>query len=296
MKFNEKLKELRIQKNLTQDDVASHLHISRQSVSKWEQGINEPDIQTLKQLCLLFEVPIDELIDDDREVVLSKEEKKRRVSKNLFIAQITICLFNILNILCLLVFIPSKVVTHYDFAGNATYGSKFTYLLFLTLPIIVILISALFKLFTKNNIHYKKHAVFTNCTFLIMQILFFIGTFIPMVLLIEFDEITFSRFMICEIALIFICATVSTNPIVNKNPNFYAGFRTSFTLSNKEAWHKVNMLQCILGFIAAVIMLVASLVIKEHWVIYSIFLVLISCIITYIYHEVLRHKMKKINT
>lgn len=294
MKFNEKLKELRIQKNLTQDDVANHLHISRQSVSKWEQGINEPDIQTLKQLCLLFEVTIDELIDDDKEVVLSKEEKRSRVSKTLFIAQATICLLNILNILCLLVFLPSKVITHYDFAGN-TYGSKFTYLLFLALPILAILISVFTKLFTKNNIYYKKHSVFMSCTFLIIQILFFIGTFIPMVLLIKFDEITFSRFMICEIALIFICATVSTNPIVNKNPNFFAGFRTSFTLSNKEAWYKVNLLQCILGFIAAVIMLVISLVVKENWVNYSILLVIISVIITYIYHEVLRHKMKKKN-
>ena len=47
MKFNERLKFFREKKGYTQDEIASKLNISRQSVSKWENGINEPDFETL---------------------------------------------------------------------------------------------------------------------------------------------------------------------------------------------------------------------------------------------------------
>ena len=49
MKFNERLKFFREKKGFTQDEIASKLNISRQSVSKWENGINEPDFETLKK-------------------------------------------------------------------------------------------------------------------------------------------------------------------------------------------------------------------------------------------------------
>ena len=39
MKFNERLKYLREKKGYTQDEIASRLNISRQSVSKWENGV-----------------------------------------------------------------------------------------------------------------------------------------------------------------------------------------------------------------------------------------------------------------
>lgn len=48
MKFNEKLKALREEKGYTQEEIASKLNVARQSVSKWEQGINEPDLRRLK--------------------------------------------------------------------------------------------------------------------------------------------------------------------------------------------------------------------------------------------------------
>ena len=55
MKFNEKLKSLRESKGYTQDEIASKLNIARQSVSKWEQGINEPDFDTTKKLCQILD-------------------------------------------------------------------------------------------------------------------------------------------------------------------------------------------------------------------------------------------------
>lgn len=42
--FSERLKELRIRKNMTQDDLATRLGISRQAISKWERGEGLPDL------------------------------------------------------------------------------------------------------------------------------------------------------------------------------------------------------------------------------------------------------------
>ncbi len=60
-----KLKELRRSRDLTQEEVAAHLGISFQAISKWERGDGYPDITILPSLANYFEVSIDELIGMD---------------------------------------------------------------------------------------------------------------------------------------------------------------------------------------------------------------------------------------
>ena len=48
MEFNEKLQELRKQKNLTQEELAGDLFVSRTAISKWESGRGNPGIDSLK--------------------------------------------------------------------------------------------------------------------------------------------------------------------------------------------------------------------------------------------------------
>ena len=48
MYLNEKIIKLRKDRNMTQEDLALRLGVSRQSISKWELGICDPDIQNLK--------------------------------------------------------------------------------------------------------------------------------------------------------------------------------------------------------------------------------------------------------
>ena len=50
MEFNEKLQELRKQKNMTQDELAEHLYVSRTAISKWESGRGYPSIESLKAI------------------------------------------------------------------------------------------------------------------------------------------------------------------------------------------------------------------------------------------------------
>ena len=60
-----KLKQLRRSKDLTQEEVATHLGISYQAISKWERGDGYPDITMLPTLANYFEVSVDELIGMD---------------------------------------------------------------------------------------------------------------------------------------------------------------------------------------------------------------------------------------
>ena len=80
MTLGQKLKKLRGEKELTQKDLADKLHVTFQTVSKWENDENEPDITTLKELAKLYSCSVDYLLSEEeqdkpKEVEEKKEEK-----------------------------------------------------------------------------------------------------------------------------------------------------------------------------------------------------------------------------
>jgi len=64
MTFGEKLKKLRKDNQLTQDELAEKIYVTRTAISKWETDKGYPSIDSLKQLSNLFHISIDELISD----------------------------------------------------------------------------------------------------------------------------------------------------------------------------------------------------------------------------------------
>ena len=78
MKFNEKIVRLRKIKGITQDEFASAVGVSRQAVYKWESGQSYPEVAKLIEIKLLFNISIDDLLDDGYEVVLPEKKKKRK--------------------------------------------------------------------------------------------------------------------------------------------------------------------------------------------------------------------------
>ena len=68
MLFSEKLKSLRIKKNLTQEELAEKLNVSRQAITKWESGDGIADIENLKQISILFGITIDELVKEEKDL------------------------------------------------------------------------------------------------------------------------------------------------------------------------------------------------------------------------------------
>jgi len=63
MTMKEKIKNLRLQKRLSQESLGEFLGVSAQAVSKWEQGITSPDISLLPLIADCFGVTIDSLFE-----------------------------------------------------------------------------------------------------------------------------------------------------------------------------------------------------------------------------------------
>ena len=65
MQFSDKLQKIRKDNNITQEGLADKLNVSRQAVSKWESGITYPDTEKLIQISKIFNISLDELVNDN---------------------------------------------------------------------------------------------------------------------------------------------------------------------------------------------------------------------------------------
>ena len=75
MKTGDKIAKLRKQNNLTQDQLAGLLKVSRQSVSKWESNITYPETDKIIRISQIFDCSIDYLLNDKIEEPQAKEIK-----------------------------------------------------------------------------------------------------------------------------------------------------------------------------------------------------------------------------
>ena len=64
MTIGEKIIHLRTSANISQEQLAEKLSVSRQSVSKWEMDQALPQIDKILQICELFDVTTDQLLRD----------------------------------------------------------------------------------------------------------------------------------------------------------------------------------------------------------------------------------------
>ncbi|WP_270335155.1 helix-turn-helix domain-containing protein [Ligilactobacillus acidipiscis] len=65
MLFGERLQQSRNNLNLTQQDIADKMHVSRQTISSWERGNSYPDINSLISLSDYYQVSLDILLKED---------------------------------------------------------------------------------------------------------------------------------------------------------------------------------------------------------------------------------------
>ena len=84
--FGERFQRLRKEKGLTQDKIAEAVNVSSQTVSKWENDINMPDITLLLRLSEILGVTTDELLGkENHEVMIIKDpDKKKDIMKMMF--------------------------------------------------------------------------------------------------------------------------------------------------------------------------------------------------------------------
>ncbi|MGN1181578.1 MAG: helix-turn-helix domain-containing protein [Faecalibacillus sp.] len=72
MEFGEKLQELRKRKNMTQEELAEVLFVSRTAISKWESGRGYPNIESLKAISYYFQISIDDLLSGEELLTLAQ--------------------------------------------------------------------------------------------------------------------------------------------------------------------------------------------------------------------------------
>lgn len=108
MEFAQKLITLRKSKELTQEQLAEQLNVSRQSVSKWETGQAIPEVEKLLELSRAFDVTIDyllkpseidelsvktDILEQQQRQMLEREEKRTKLFKNILYAVIVYLVF-----------------------------------------------------------------------------------------------------------------------------------------------------------------------------------------------------------
>ena len=83
MNLGDKIINLRKKENLTQENLAEILHVSRQSVSNWETGKSYPNIATLILISDKFKISLDDLLKDKKMVkVLDKINKRNKLTRS----------------------------------------------------------------------------------------------------------------------------------------------------------------------------------------------------------------------
>lgn len=81
MNFSDNLKRLRKENNLSQEELAEKLNVSRQSVSKWESNSAYPEMDKIIQISNMFNVGIDELLNKDIREVQEEKQVKSNINK-----------------------------------------------------------------------------------------------------------------------------------------------------------------------------------------------------------------------
>lgn len=146
MTFGEKLKKLRIEKQLSQEDLANQLGVSRQAISKWEQDIALPDTNNLILIAKIFKVSLDDLVNYNDELInnnniinetdeKSQEEKGKKEYETFEKTPLFAILAAIIFISCFLVFILVGIYV--------TNGWNFSWIAILFIPILLSLVESI---------------------------------------------------------------------------------------------------------------------------------------------------------
>ncbi len=123
MKFGDNLRTLRKRKNLSQEELAAKMQVSRQSVSKWETGDAYPEMNNILELCHIFHCHINDLVNDaiiDADslseevkvnVVKLKKEQQRKMKGLSKTISIIAKIMRIIVIVCIPIIALTMIIT-----------------------------------------------------------------------------------------------------------------------------------------------------------------------------------------
>ena len=177
------LRELRKEKQLTQEQLAERFGVTSRSVSRWETGSNMPDLSILVELADFYDVDIKDIIDGERKGEdMNKEEKERlqlvadyaETEKNTLLMRMRI--FSIVGLISLIAGLTMMVISRdnnlpiYDYLMGALMGGA----------IGALLVAVFYSTGVLENMRKRKRTLMK--VLLVISILFLLGTFIAAII------------------------------------------------------------------------------------------------------------------
>ena len=148
MDLSEKLQKLRKENNLTQEDLAQKLFVSRTAISKWETGRGMPSMESLQLISKYFDISLDLLLSNEEIIDLAKNENKENIRKSF---EFFTGIINILAIFALLLPLYKKKVGNIFYSVPLYQVGGFKEIIFLICPSILIICGIIQIFFTKNE-------------------------------------------------------------------------------------------------------------------------------------------------
>lgn len=182
-KFGSFLRELRKEKQLTQEQLAERFGVTSRSVSRWETDSNMPDLSILVELADFYDVDIRDIIDGERKGEdMNKEEKERlqlvadyaETEKNTLLMRLRI--ISIVGLVSLIAGLTMMVISRdnnlpiYDYLMGALMGGA----------IGALLVAVFYSTGVLENMRKRKRTLMK--VLLVISILILLGTFIAAII------------------------------------------------------------------------------------------------------------------
>ena len=164
MELSKKIKQIRNDNKLTQEQFAEKMLVSRTAVSKWENGTCYPSIDSLKYMSQTFNVSLDKLLSSEEILEIAKTENQSNISKY---NSLLFCLLDVVRII--FVFLPLYSYKTNDFIYSVSLfnsndlGStlKIVFLLIYIIFLILGIIELIFN-YKRNNRLLNKISLFLD--------------------------------------------------------------------------------------------------------------------------------------
>lgn len=177
------LRELRKEKQLTQEQLAERFGVTNRSVSRWETGSNMPDLSILVELADFYDVDIRDIIDGERKGEdMNKEEKERlqlvadyaETEKNTLLMRLRI--FSIVGLVSLIAGLVMLVL------GGDNNLPVYDYLMGTLMGVAIgaLLVAVFYSTGALENMRKRKRTLMK--VLLVISILFLLGTFIAAII------------------------------------------------------------------------------------------------------------------
>jgi len=101
LKIGEKIKFERKKRKISQQELADHLNISRQAISRWENNISLPDLDTLVLVSKYFEINLNVFVEDDH--------NNKSITNEEIVKKMTPYILVLTAIFTLVILLPSKI-------------------------------------------------------------------------------------------------------------------------------------------------------------------------------------------